>query len=64
MKKILVTPRSLTKEGDPALELLIRDGFELVFSAPITISCFEDNLGYMGICTSGENRTHNHITGF
>ena len=32
MKKILVTPRSLTKDGDPALELLTREGFELVFS--------------------------------
>jgi D-3-phosphoglycerate dehydrogenase len=34
MKKILVTPRSLTKEGDPALDLLTREGFEIVFSAP------------------------------
>ena len=34
MKKILVTPRSLTKDGDPALELLTRSGFELVFSTP------------------------------
>lgn len=34
MKKILITPRSLTKDGDPALELLIREGFELVLSAP------------------------------
>jgi len=32
MKKILITPRSLTKDGDPALELLSRQGFELVFS--------------------------------
>jgi phosphoglycerate dehydrogenase-like enzyme len=34
MKKILVTPRSLTKDGDPALALLVREGFELVFSTP------------------------------
>jgi D-3-phosphoglycerate dehydrogenase len=34
MKKILVTPRSLTTDGDPALELLTRAGFELVFSTP------------------------------
>jgi D-3-phosphoglycerate dehydrogenase len=34
MKKILVTPRSLTKDGDPALELMTRQGFELVFSTP------------------------------
>ncbi|MEJ2168334.1 MAG: phosphoglycerate dehydrogenase, partial [Desulfobacterales bacterium] len=32
--KILITPRSLTKEGDPALDLLTREGVELVFSAP------------------------------
>jgi phosphoglycerate dehydrogenase-like enzyme len=34
MKKILITPRSLTKDGDSALELLSRQGFELVFSTP------------------------------
>ena len=34
MKKILVTPRSLTKGGDPALDLLTGEGFELVFSTP------------------------------
>jgi phosphoglycerate dehydrogenase-like enzyme len=34
MKKILVTPRSLTKAGDPALDLLTKDGFEIVFSTP------------------------------
>lgn len=34
MKKILVTPRSLTKDGDPALDLLTREGFELIFSIP------------------------------
>jgi D-3-phosphoglycerate dehydrogenase len=34
MKKILVTPRSLTKDGDPALDLLTREGFEIVFSTP------------------------------
>ena len=34
MKKILITPRSLTKDGDPALDLLIQEGFELVFSPP------------------------------
>jgi len=35
--KILVTPRSLTKGGDPALDLLTREGFELVFSTPGTM---------------------------
>ena len=34
MKKILVTPRSLTKDGDPALDLMTGEGFEIVFSAP------------------------------
>ena len=34
MKKILVTPRSLTRDGDPALHLLTREGFEIVFSIP------------------------------
>lgn len=34
MKKILVTPRSLTKGGDPALDLLTKEGFEIVFSTP------------------------------
>ena len=34
MKKILITPRSLTKDGDPALDLLSREGFELIFSTP------------------------------
>ncbi len=34
MTKILVTPRSLTKEADPALDVLTDQGFELVFSSP------------------------------
>jgi D-3-phosphoglycerate dehydrogenase len=34
MAKILVTPRSLTREGDPALELLRRAGHELVLCTP------------------------------
>jgi D-3-phosphoglycerate dehydrogenase len=34
MNKILVTPRSLTKEGHPALDLLKQAGFEVVFSTP------------------------------
>ncbi|MEI7900059.1 MAG: phosphoglycerate dehydrogenase [bacterium] len=32
--KILVTPRSLTKSGHPALERLKQAGYEVVFSAP------------------------------
>jgi D-3-phosphoglycerate dehydrogenase len=34
MKKILVTPRSLSKGGDPALDMLTKEGFEVVFSTP------------------------------
>jgi D-3-phosphoglycerate dehydrogenase / 2-oxoglutarate reductase len=34
MAKILVTPRSLTKGGDPSLELLRKAGHQLVFCAP------------------------------
>ncbi len=34
MARILVTPRSLTKGGDPALELLKKAGHELVFCTP------------------------------
>jgi D-3-phosphoglycerate dehydrogenase len=32
--KILVTPRSLTKGGDPALDLLRKAGYEVVFCTP------------------------------
>jgi D-3-phosphoglycerate dehydrogenase len=34
MAKILVTPRSLTKGGDPALDLLRNAGYEVVFCTP------------------------------
>jgi D-3-phosphoglycerate dehydrogenase / 2-oxoglutarate reductase len=34
MGRILVTPRSLTRDGDPALELLKTAGHEVVFSTP------------------------------
>ena len=34
MAKILVTPRSLTRGGDPALDLLRKAGFELLFCTP------------------------------
>jgi phosphoglycerate dehydrogenase-like enzyme len=32
--KILVTPRSVTRDGHPALERLTEEGYELVFSTP------------------------------
>ena len=34
MKRVLVTPRSLTKSGHPALRRLADAGYEVVFSAP------------------------------
>ncbi|MCD6385326.1 phosphoglycerate dehydrogenase [Candidatus Sumerlaeota bacterium] len=34
MTKILITPRSLTRTGHPALELLKEAGYELIFSTP------------------------------
>jgi phosphoglycerate dehydrogenase-like enzyme len=34
MKKILVTPRSLTREGHPALDLLKDAGYQVIFSTP------------------------------
>lgn len=34
MKRILVTPRSLTRDGDPALDDLAAAGFEVVFCTP------------------------------
>ncbi len=34
MNRILVTPRSLTRHRDPALDALVEDGYELVFSRP------------------------------
>jgi phosphoglycerate dehydrogenase-like enzyme len=34
MAKILITPRSLTRDGDPALDLLRKAGHELVFCTP------------------------------
>jgi len=34
MSRILITPRSLTRAPDPALQALIDDGYKLVFSRP------------------------------
>jgi len=34
MKKILITPRSLTRDGDPALSILQEKGYELVLCTP------------------------------
>jgi D-3-phosphoglycerate dehydrogenase len=34
MKKILITPRSLTKDGHPSFDMLGKKGFEVVFCTP------------------------------
>ncbi len=34
MEKVLVTPRSLTKDGDPALYMLKQAGYDVIFSTP------------------------------
>jgi phosphoglycerate dehydrogenase-like enzyme len=34
MDKILVTPRSITKQGHPALDLLKQQGYEIIFCTP------------------------------
>jgi len=34
MKRILITPRSLTKSGHPALEKLTKAGYKIIFSTP------------------------------
>jgi len=50
MKKILITPRSLTKDGDPALALLTREGFELVFSTPGKMPQTDELIGLLPGC--------------
>jgi len=50
MKKILITPRSLTKDGDPALELLTQEGFELVFSTPGKMPQTDELIGLLPGC--------------
>jgi len=34
MSKVLITPRSLTRDGHPSLNLLKEAGYELLFSTP------------------------------
>ena len=50
MKKILITPRSLTKDGDPTLELLTQEGFELVFSTPGKMPQTDELIGLLPGC--------------
>lgn len=50
MKKILVTPRSLTKQGHPALEPLRRAGYQLELSTPGRQPKEEELLGLVPGC--------------
>ena len=50
MAKILVTPRSLTKGGDPALELLKKAGHQLVFCTPGKAPDEQELLGLVPGC--------------
>jgi D-3-phosphoglycerate dehydrogenase / 2-oxoglutarate reductase len=50
MAKILVTPRSLTKGGDPSLELLRKAGHQLVFCAPGKAPDEQELLGLVPGC--------------
>jgi D-3-phosphoglycerate dehydrogenase len=57
MKKILITPRSLTTDSDPALEQLARQGFELILSTrgkiPQTAELMRLLPGCVGRCGAG-----------
>ena len=50
MAKILITPRSLTKGGDPALELLKEAGHELAFCKPGEMPSEEELLRLLPGC--------------
>lgn len=50
MKKILVTPRSVTRDGHPSLERLSKAGFELVFSRPGESPSEEELCGLLPGC--------------
>jgi len=48
--KILITPRSLTRDGHPALDKLKDAGYELVFSTPGAFPTEEELLGLLPGC--------------
>ena len=50
MSKILVTPRSLTKGGHPALEILTGAGHELIFCTPGQQPCENELVTLLGDC--------------
>jgi D-3-phosphoglycerate dehydrogenase len=45
--KILVTPRSVTKNGHPSLETLEKAGYEVVFSKPGSFPTEEELLALL-----------------
>lgn len=51
MEKILVTPRSLSKNGHPALDELKRAGYEVVFATPGKQPTEEELLEILPECT-------------
>ncbi len=50
MQKILITPRSLTKSGHPALDKLSERGYELVFSTPERQPSEDEIIGLLPGC--------------
>ena len=50
MKKILVTPRSVTKNGHPSLDALTKAGYEVVFSTPGQFPSEEELLALLPGC--------------
>ena len=51
MSKILITPRSLTKNRHPALNILKKAGFELIFSTPGKMPSEEELVGLIKGCS-------------
>lgn len=50
VKKIAVTPRSVSQHGHPALELLTAAGYELVFPAPGRLPTLEEQVRFLPEC--------------
>ncbi len=51
MKKILVTPRSVTRSGHPSLEKLRQAGYEVIFSSPGKLPTEDELLALLPGCT-------------
>jgi D-3-phosphoglycerate dehydrogenase len=50
MKKVYITPRSITKNGHPSLKKLEKEGFELIFAKPGVQPTEEDQLRILPQC--------------